>query len=335
MLALVLAGCAPSTASTTPAPSRDTSSAGTITVGVIRMTAIAAEPDPIAEAVAAVPVPLLPLVRERHDVPYAALSPAQRLDLHLPAVGDGPFPVVVWIHGGGWERGDHRLRGNSPAESLLTRGFAVASISYRLSSEAVFPAQINDVKAAVRHLRAQAAELRLDGSRIALWGESAGGHLAALAGTSAGVEAFDDPALGNRGVSSRVQAVIDFYGPTSFPTFDRDSQAVRCPRRIAGADSTASRLIGAPVGANTGAALDASPISYVSSSAPPFLIQHGRADCTVPWLQSEALAGALRASNPPSDVTVEYFEGAEHGGAPFSSAANIDRVVAFLRRSLA
>jgi acetyl esterase/lipase len=290
--------------------------------------------DPIAEAVAAVPRLVLPVVRERRDVAYATVSPTQRLDLFLPSDTDGPVPVVVWIHGGGWERGDRRIHGASPAEGLLTRGFAVASISYRLSSEAVFPAQINDVKAAVRHLRAHATELGIDGSRIALWGESAGGHLAALAGTSAGVAAFDDPALGNPGVSSRVQAVVDFYGPASFPTFDRDSQAARCPRRISGADSTASRLLGAPVGTNTAAARRASPVTYVSPSAPPFFIQHGKADCMVPWTQSEELATALRAAIAPTQVDVQYFDGEEHGGASFTSPTNVDRVAAFLRRAL-
>jgi acetyl esterase/lipase len=168
-----------------------------------------------------------------------------------------------------------------------------------------------------------------------VWGESAGGHLAALAGLSTGVVAFDDPALGNAGMSSRVQAVVDFYGPASFTTFDRDAQAARCARRIAGAESTASRMIGAPVGVNATAARNASPITYVSSAAPPFLIQHGKADCMVPWTQSEQLAAALRAAVPPSQVEVQYFDAEEHGGASFTNQANIDRVVAFLRRSLA
>jgi acetyl esterase/lipase len=333
LLVLLLAGCAPSAASTAGEPSPHAAPVDSV-ADRLRLPKGAPVPDPVTDAVATLAVPSMPPTREHRDVPYATASPAQRFDLYLPAEGNGPFPLVVWIHGGGWERGDRRLRDASPAEALLTRGFAVASISYRLSSEAVFPAQIHDVKAAVRHLRAQAPALGLDGSRIALWGESAGGHLAALAGTSADVATFDDPALGNNGVSSRVQAVIDFYGPTSFPTFDRDAQTARCQRRIAGPESTASRLIGAPVGANTSAALKASPIAYVSPNAPPFLIQHGKADCMVPWQQSEALANALRATISPADVQLQYFDGEEHGGASFTSPANIDRVVAFLRRSL-
>jgi acetyl esterase/lipase len=276
--------------------------------------------------------PVAALVRRREDVAYATASPTERFDLFLPSDGAGPFPVVMWIHGGGWDRGDRHLPGNVPAQELLTRGFAVASLDYRLSGEAVFPAQIADVKAAIRYVRAHATEFALDAGRIAVWGESAGGHLAALAGTTSGGTQFDDPALGNAGVSSAVQAVVDFYGPAAFAVFDRDSQLAHCERRIGGADSTASRMIGAPVGANTALAELASPISYVSASAPPFLIQHGKADCTVPWQQSEALATALRAEG--DKVQVQYFDGEGHGGGKFVSAANLERVSQFLHSAL-
>lgn len=270
------------------------------------------------------------LHRELINVAYANTSSAQRLDLWLPSAGAGPFPVVVWIHGGGWERGDRRVRNTPPAEYLLKRGFAVGSIDYRLSSEAVFPAQIADVKAAIRHLRANSASYALDPSRIAVWGESAGGHLAALAGTTGSLTMFDDPALGNVGVSSRVQAVVDFYGPAAFHTFDRDAQEARCARRIAGGDSTASRLIGAPVGANPALAERASPITYVSAAAPPFFVQHGKADCMVPWRQSDALVRALRAKVTSAAVQVRYFDNAEHGGDEFNSDANLEDIVRFL-----
>lgn len=272
--------------------------------------------------------------RELRNVSYADISPAQRFDLWLPARGEGPFPLVVWIHGGGWERGDRHVRHAAPTEYLLNSGFAVASIDYRLSSEAVFPAQLVDVKAAVRHLRANSASYVIDPYRIALWGESAGGHLAALAGTTSHLALFDDARLGNVGVSSRVQAIVDFYGPVSFTTFDRDSQAAKCDRRIAAADSTASRLIGAPVGTNLALAERASPITYVSAEAPPFFIQHGRADCMVPWQQSDALAKALRAKIAPASVQTRFFDNEGHGGASFTSTANLEQIVGFLKSSL-
>jgi acetyl esterase/lipase len=150
---------------------------------------------------------------DRRDVAYASASPRQRLDLYVPSSGAAPYPLVVWIHGGGWERGDQTLAPDAPVRTLLTDGFAVASVDYRLSQDAPFPAQIDDVKAAVRFLRANAVTWSLDPKRFGAWGDSAGGHLAALLGTTGGVATFDAAALGNVDESSRVQAVVDWYGP--------------------------------------------------------------------------------------------------------------------------
>jgi acetyl esterase/lipase len=282
---------------------------------------------PSDDTVAPVAIPVV--VRTRFDVAYASKSPTERLDLRLPASGDGPFPVVVWIHGGGWERGDRNLASESSPMRLLESGYAVASVDYRLSHEAVFPAQIDDVKAAVRFLRANAAEFRIDDSRFGAWGDSAGGHLAALLGTSADVAAFDDPTLGNAGVSSRVQAVVDWYGPSSFTTFDRQLADDGCVKRIAGAGSAESRLIGASVSDRPDLARAASPTTFVSADDPPFLIEHGRVDCIVPWQQSEELASALKASVGDENVSLVYFDGAGHGGPDFVDAANVARLIGF------
>ena len=271
----------------------------------------------------------VPPARERLDLSYSSQSPSQQLDLHLPATGNGPFPVVVWIHGGGWERGDRHLSPQGPQQAVIEAGYAVASVDYRLSHEAVFPAQIQDVKGAVRYLRANATTLGLDATRIGVWGDSAGGHLAALLGTSGDVAAFDDPVLGNIGVSSRVQAVVDWYGPASFATFDSQLTQDHCTKRIAGKESVESRLIGDAVAARPDLARAASPVTYVSADDPPFLIEHGRDDCVVPWQQSDELAKALTTATGASNSTLVVFEHAQHGGNDFVDAANMARVVAF------
>ena len=129
------------------------------------------------------------------DIPYADRSPLQRLDIYLPDKGDGPFPVIATIHGGGWEFGDKGDDFNLPFLEGLKRGYAVACINYRLSDEAHFPSQIYDCKAAIRYLRTNAAEYHLDGAHIGVWGASAGGHLAALLGTSTRVRGLEDSSM--------------------------------------------------------------------------------------------------------------------------------------------
>ena len=266
------------------------------------------------------------LVRQRIDVEYAAASVNQKLDLYLPPTGTGPFPLVVWVHGGGWRNGDKLLPAGAPQFGLLARGYALASINYRFSSEATFPAQIFDVKAATRFLRSHAAEYGLDKNRIAVWGFSAGGHLAALAGTSGGVAALEDTGQGNPGESSRVQAVIDWSGPIDF--LQLDAEAIENGCSDPGYDSPSSYtslLIGAPIMDRPDLVQKANPITYVSADDPLFFIQHGNLDCDVPWQQSQLLQAALGSSR----VTLELLpEG--HGGPLFDAAANISKISDFL-----
>jgi acetyl esterase/lipase len=163
------------------------------------------------------------LKRKWLDVPYATQSPTQKLDIYLPDEGEGPFPVIVAIHGGAWALGNKRDMQLVPMLEGLKRGFAVVSVGYRLSDEALFPAQIYDCKAAIRYIRARGAEYSIDGDRIGVWGPSAGGHLSALVGTSAGVRELEDLSMGNPDVPSSVLAVVDWCGPTeSFLTMDEE-----------------------------------------------------------------------------------------------------------------
>jgi hypothetical protein len=185
----------------------------------------------------------------RRDLAYAGVSPSEKLDLYLPAGASVPYPVIVAIHGGGFTAGDKSDGQVAPMLLGLARGYAVAAIDYRLSGEAKFPAQIQDVKSAIRWLRANAGRYKLDPARIAVWGDSAGGSLAALAGTSAGVAALSDPAHGNAGQSDAVQAVVDWFGPISMLKIDSDfrashagPRATKPPRRSS--RSTSARRCG-------------------------------------------------------------------------------------------
>lgn len=143
------------------------------------------------------------------DLAYASESPAQKLDIYLPNEGVGPFPVIISIHGGAFKFGDKADGQLTPMLEGLKHGYAVVGVNYRLSGEALYPAQINDIKAAIRFLRANASEYNLDKEKFATWGGSAGGNLAAMAGTSGDVKELEDLSLGNAGESSRVQAVVE------------------------------------------------------------------------------------------------------------------------------
>lgn len=247
-----------------------------------------------------------PGVKVIRDVEYARVDDkALLLDLYLPPKGDEPRPLVVWIHGGGWKAGSKE---RCPAVPLSGQGFAVASINYRLSTEAKFPAQIHDCKGAMRWLRAHAKEYGFDPERIGVWGSSAGGHLVALLGTSGGVPEVEGDVGGNLKQSSRVQAVCDFCGPSSFREEDLDSREQG--ERFGGRASVV-QLLGGPVGESRDKARQASPVTYVSGDEPPFLIVHGDRDPTVPVSQSKLLAAALKKTG--TDATLHIVPGAGHG----------------------
>jgi len=274
------------------------------------------------------------------NLAYASQSEAQRLDLYLPPDAEPPLPLVVFIHGGAWMAGDKRNDYAAGVVPLFVgEGYAVASINYRLSAEAVFPAQLLDVKAAIRWLRANAAAYGIDPDRIAAAGESAGAHLAALLGTSAGEAAFDDPGLGNRGVSSAVSAVIDWYGPVDLVTADAQLAAnpacagvLRAPDEP---DPASSQLLGAPPAEVPELAATANPITYLVPGrvVPRFLIEHGDVDCVVPYQGSVALHDAIEAVAGPGRSQLVIVPGSGHYTA-FDATSQIPTVLSFLAETI-
>jgi acetyl esterase/lipase len=225
-----------------------------------------------------------------HNLIYCQKHPSieQTLDLYLPALAKPPYPLVIWVHGGTWMYGDKNE--GCPAIDHLLDKYAVASVNYRLVTESPFPAQIEDVKAAVRFLRSRATTYKLDADRFGVWGESAGAHLAALLGTTGGESALDGNE-GNKKYSSKVQAVCDWSGPTDFNTV----QAQAGPNikiKFSGQSSPIFVLMGGKMDRKSLAA--ASPVTYVSQDCPPFLIMHGEIDDAIPPLQSEELYEALK-----------------------------------------
>jgi acetyl esterase/lipase len=261
----------------------------------------------------------LPQVRVIADQVYSRAGGRDRLaDLYIPETQASPA-VVLWLHGGGWRFGDRRMAPDLAAFAAQS-GLAVVSIDYRLSDEAKFPAQVEDVKTAVRWVRSVAGQQGLNTKRVGLWGSSAGGHLAACAALSdAGQWATPEHA----GHSSAVQAVVDGYGPTNLARIDSDraasapvgddleSLAIGDVLPAAHPESFESRLLGVPVSASSSEVQSADPVHYVRSGSPPFLILHGRADTLIPCAQSGYLFDALAAAG--NDATLVLFENLKHG----------------------
>jgi len=278
------------------------------------------------------------IARKMFDIAYADRSPAQRLDIYWPAAGNGPFPVIVAIHGGAFMGGDKRDAQLEPMLAGLERGYAVVSINYRMSGEAIFPALVHDVKAAIRWVRANAANFLFDPARIAVWGGSAGGYLSLIAGVSANVPALDDPALGNADQPCHVQAVVDWFGPTDFLKMDAQlaESGMAPPPAFAhsGPNSPESLLLGRQITEIPDLVHDANPETYLHVGAPPFFIQHGDRDDTVPHQQSARFAACAHVLLGKEKVRFELLPGARHADPAFAAPQNVQKVLAFLDQAL-
>lgn len=279
-------------------------------------------------------VALLWMHPTRADLAYGSQSSAQRLDLYMPDKGKGPFPVVVYVHGGAFMFGDKRepLMGFVNAVKRLNQaGIGLASINYRMSGEALFPAAVRDTRSSVRWLRAHAGELGIDPDRIAVWGKSAGANLALMTAVTDQAPKFDDPMIAP-GVSSKVSAVIAMYPPTDFNRMDQQLLAGPCGAAAAthdGKDSPESLYVGMELIHNRRLADAASPINYIHAGLPPMMLQAGTKDCTVPAQQTATMAAALTKAGYHPDTTL--IPDAQHGDEAFETEANQQRVIAFLK----
>jgi acetyl esterase/lipase len=258
-----------------------------------------------------------------HDLTYVTHGHArQKLDLYVPQA-EGLLPLIIWVYGGAFRAGS---KVDFVPLAYLTFGYAVASVNYRLSQHALFPAQIEDVKAAVRWLRVNSESYNLDSKRFGAWGASAGGHLVAMLGTTGDVHDFD---VGeNLEVSSEVQAVVDYFGPTDFLQMDSH----RLPEGMVHdtADSPESLLVGGPIQENKDFVARANPVTYVSTGDTPFLIVHGDRDPLVPYHQSILLKEALKKAGVP--VRFYTVKGEGHGN--FEDPKVAELTMAFLERHL-
>lgn len=273
------------------------------------------------------------------DVPYATRSAAQKLDIYMLAKRDKPCPVIMWMHPGGFHEGDKDGSAIAPlaivnmiklVQPMLERGYAAVSINYRLSQEAIFPALMFDVKAAIRWIRANAATYNFNPNKVTAWGSSAGGYLAAMLATTGDVKELEDLSLGNPDQSSRVTAAVDWYGPTDFLLMDPQHIQLGQEAHVHDAASPESRLMGAAVTLVPDRCKAASPMTYIKPGNAPILIQQGTGDPIIPYPQSVMLAEQMSAAIGKENVFFELINNVGHADPVFFTLENVHKVLDFL-----
>jgi acetyl esterase/lipase len=247
-----------------------------------------------------------------------------KLDLHRPAHAEKP-PLVVYVHGGAWRAGS---REDVPIAGLLEHGFAIASVDYRLSTQARFPAQIHDIKAAIRFLRATADEFHINAGTIAIIGSSAGGHLAALTGMTNGHKDLEGNVGAHLDVSSQVSAVVSFYGASNLQSILSQSTEFGLGVRV----PALKLLLGDLPEIKPALARLASPVVHLDVKDPPLLMIHGDADPQMPVAQSEELQKACELAKVRSRLII--MPGSKHGGGEFYESERLGIVAAFLKQHL-
>lgn len=249
-------------------------------------------------------------VRVLPDLPYAGTdNPRQQLDLYLPAEpASDKLPVIVYIHGGAWRQGDKRTARARLMPFVKSGEYACVSVGYRLSQEAIWPAQIHDCKAAIRWIRGEAATHGLDPERIGVWGSSAGGHLVAMLGVSGGMKDLEGTLGAHVQESSRVTCVANYFGPSRLLTMD--DHPGKMTHNAPG--SPESQLVGGAIQEHPEQSEQASPFTHVTKDDAPFLHVHGNRDMLVPHNQSVVLDEALDHVGVPSFLITMKDKG--HGG---------------------
>jgi len=260
------------------------------------------------------------------DLQYAHVGEHRLLlDLYLPPKSSTPAPLVVWIHGGAWRAGS---KDSVPVERWLQQGFAIASVEYRLSPMAKFPAQIHDVKAAIRWLRGNAETYAIDSEGFIIAGSSAGGHLAALVGVSNGVQELEGHLGEFTSTSSNVQAIVSFFGASNLESILSQSTTHGLSVRVPALEL----LLGGQPDQKQQLAKLASPVAHVDATDPPLWLIHGDADPQMPIEQSHELYQRYKELELQADF--EIVKGGKHGGDGFFTDAQLDRVGQELKRAL-
>lgn len=296
------------------------------------------------------------------DISYGAESEAQKLDIWLPEKGDGPFPVILSIHGGGFVACDKRQQDMiDPMLEGLNRGYAVVSINYRLIGEAIFPEPVKDVKMAIRFIKKNVAKFNLDPNRIITWGGSAGGYMALMTAVFEDENLFDNEKDPNIDIPTDVSAVVAWYPVSDFSRLEYDLQVnsilrdnglyevVDCSDEYEDAfpiskrnefpyhaeGSTGAQFVGGPINQLTKQVEQANPISYIHKNMPRVLLQHGSGDDIIPMQQS--IDFALKVNNllGKDYAKVEIFPNAIHGSVMFETKENIERIFVFIDSELA
>ena len=258
------------------------------------------------------------------DIEYARVGDlGLRLDLHRPAVKNPP--VIVYVHGGAWRAGS---KADVPIAKLLDRGFAIASVDYRLSTQAVFPAQIHDIKAAIRFLRAKASLYQIDMEHVAVIGSSAGGHLAALTGLTNGHAELEGKVGEFLTTDSSVGCIVSLYGASNLQTILSQSTGAGLKMRV----PALQLLLGGQPEEKPELARLASPVAHLDKGDPPLLLIHGEDDPQMPPEQSKELFAACRKLG--LDVELKLMPGSVHGGVEFYDDERTDLVARFLKAKL-
>ena len=267
-----------------------------------------------------------PSIVRTNAIPYAVVDGQElMLDLYMPADVESP-PLVVYVHGGAWRFGSRESV--SPID-LVERGYAIASVSFRLTPVAPLPAQVHDIKGAVRYLRANAERFGFDGEHIAITGVSSGGHLAALVGLTNGSREHEGEVGGNSGVSSDIQAIVSYFGASNLTTILAQST----PRGIEIRTPALELLLGGAVADKTDLARFGSPVFQVDAGDPPLLLLHGDQDPQMPINQAHELHGVAKQAG--LTVAFEVVHGSGHGGEAFFDDARTDLVADFLEAAFA
>ena len=274
------------------------------------------------------------IARKYLDIPYTDGTDRQKLDIYLPEEGDGPFPVIVFFHGGAFWGGSRRdFQIGHVIEGILN-GFAVVSVGYRLATEVQFPESLFDAKAAIRFLRAHAENYHLDAGRFCAAGASAGAYFAAMLALTEGMGVFEDLSMGNADTSSAVQAVIGLFGVYDLVMQSHFTESAPPPAGMTKSSNFTDLFLGINCRKHEGLARLACPGSYIGPDCPPFLIQAGTGDEIVPYENAVELADRINAVCGEGRALLDLFPGCAHGDIRFSSQGNLARMFTFAKQAM-